>query len=60
MQVSFHKISVEGKVVKMVPVREHRQCLLILFNLSEGRLRVLAAIGSLFKTHKGITAHRLK
>ena len=54
MQASFHKISVEGKVAKMVPVREHRQCLLCFCNLPEGRLRVLDCIGSLYKTHKGI------
>ena len=40
------------------PVREHRQCLLRLSIILDNRnLRVLGCIGSLSKTHTGVTAH---
>ena len=53
----FSQVFAWEKLGKMVPVREHRQCLLCFCNLPEGRLRVLDCIGSLHKTHSGITAH---
>lgn len=53
----FSQVFIWEKLGKMVPVREHRQCLLCFCNLPEGRLRVLGCIGSLYKTHLGITAH---
>lgn len=53
----FSQVSTWKKLGEMVPVREHRQCLLCFCNLSVGRLRVLGCIGSLFKTHTGVTAH---
>lgn len=53
----FFQVSTWKKLGEMVPVREHRQCLLFFCNLSVGRLRVLGCIGSLLKTHTGVTAH---
>ena len=53
----FSQVFTWKKLGEMVPVREHRQCLLFFCNLSVGRLRVLRYIGSLHKTHTGVTAH---
>ena len=53
----FPQVSAWEKLGEMVPVREHRQCLLFFCKLPGGNLRVLGCIGSLSKTHTGVSAH---
>lgn len=52
------QVSTWKKLGEIAPVREHRQCLLSLANCPKGICEFwTGCIGSLSKTHTGVTAH---
>ena len=52
----FLQVSAWRKLGKLKPMDVHRQCLLFFCKLPGGNLWVLGCIGSLLKTHTGVSA----
>lgn len=53
----FSQVFTWKKLWKIARTMSHARVLAIFGKLSEGNLRVLGCIGSLSKTHTGVTAH---
>ena len=60
MQAGFHKISVEGESCENGACEGTQAVLANLVQSVRRKIAGFSCIGSLFKTHKGIVAHRLK
>ena len=52
----FSQVSTRKKLGKMVPVREHRQCLAILLQIARREFACCTSLGECPITHKGVTA----